>query len=130
MQQNDLDRHQRTDHPIQCGEGHPVQREKAALAVDTAWQEALQQPLVIVNEAHLATPEYKGLKKAHAREIEDRVEGIEGVYLKVNREIGADFTYNDLLLSQLVQQDGHAFKINIGFGFVLHHIHTGEYRYH
>ena len=89
--------------------------------------------MVIVNEAHLATPEYKVLKKAHAREIEDRVEGIEGVYQKVNREIGADFTYNDLqelLLSQLVQQDGHAFKINIGFGFVLHHIHTGEYRYH
>ena len=119
--ESDFERHQRTDHPVQKGRGAPVD--------DTAWREALQQPLLIINEAHLATPEYEALKQAHAREIGDRVEGIEGAYQKVNKEIGPEFTYNDLqelLLSQLEQQDGHSFKINIGFGFVMYHIHTGE----
>ena len=77
--------------------------------------------------------EYEALKRAHAREIGDRVEGIEGVYRKVNKEIGPDFTYGDLykmLLTQLEQEDGHAFKVNLGFGFILFNIHTGEYRYH
>ena len=51
----------------------------------------------------------------------------------MNKEIDPDFTYGDLyklLLAQLEQQDGHAFKVNLGFGFVLFHIHTGEYRYY
>ena len=123
--ENDLECHQRTDHPVQTGQGAPVD--------DAAWKEALQQPLVIIDKGHLLTEEYKVVKQAHAREIEDRVEGIEGVYQKVNKEIDPDFTYGDLyklLLTQLEKQDGHAFKVNLGFGFILFHIHTGEYRYY
>ena len=100
---------------------------------DAAWEEALQQPLVITDTGHSSTPEYEAVKRAHAHEIGDRVEGNDGVYQKVNREIGPEFTYGDLrelLLAQLEQQGGHAFKVNLGFGFILFHIHTGEYRYH
>ena len=100
---------------------------------EVAWEEALQQPLVVIDKVHLLTEEYKAVKQAHAREIGDRLEGIEGVYQKVNKEIDLDFTYGDLyklLLTQLERQDGHAFKVNLGFGFILFHIHTGEYRYY
>ena len=82
------------------------------------------------DKEHFSTTEHEAIKRAHAREIGDRVKGIEGVYQKVNKEIGPDFTYGDLqelLLNQLKQQDGHAFKVNLGFGFILFHIHTGEY---
>ena len=123
--QDDLERHQRTDHPVQKGRG--------ASADDAAWEEALKQPLVVTDTGHVSTPEYAAVKRAYAREIGDRVEGIEGVYQKVNREIGPEFTYRDLhdmFVTQLKKQDGHAFKVNLGFGFILFHIHTGEYRYH
>ena len=122
---NDLECHQRTDHPVQNGKGASLD--------DVAWEEALQQPLVITDKGHLSTTEYEAVKRAHAHEIGDRVEGIEGVYQKVNKEIGPDFTYGDLqkmLLNQLELQDGHTFKVNLGFGFILFHIHTGEYRYY
>ena len=79
-----------------------------------------------IDKEHFPTTEHEAIKRAHAREIGDRVEGIEGVYQRVNKEIGFDFTCGDLqelLLNQLKQQDRHAFKVNLGFGFILFHIH-------
>ena len=84
---------------------------------------------MIIDKKHFSTTEHEAVKRAHGREIGDRVEGIEGVYQKMNKEIGPNFTYDlqELLLDQLKQQDGHAFQINLGIGFILFHIHTGEY---
>ena len=50
----------------------------------------------------------------------------------VNRRIEPGYTYKDLdrLLIDICSKQANSFKVNIGLGFVLYNIQTGEYRYH
>ena len=52
-------------------------------------------------------------------------------YMEINKKLSADFTYKALrdIITEICQKLGHASKINIGFGFMLRDVITGEYRY-
>ena len=52
-------------------------------------------------------------------------------YEIINKKIDASFTYKDLndLLVDIYSKHKNAFKVNIGFGFILYNPHTGESKY-
>ena len=52
-------------------------------------------------------------------------------YMNINKELTPDFTYRDLkkMLDEIYAEKTTAFKINMGFGFMLDHVVTKEFRY-
>ena len=76
-------------------------------------------------------PEFQNLLEEKKSEIEDS-ETLLNNYKIINKEIDPDFMYGDLdtLLTDIYSREKSSFKINLGFGFALHNIVTGEYRYH
>lgn len=64
-------------------------------------------------------------------EITNR-EKITKYYTVINKQTFPDFTYRDLnnILLGIFSSRQNAFRINLGFGFILHNITTGEFRYH
>ena len=54
------------------------------------------------------------------------------VYMTVNKELTPNFTYGDLndIIKQAVVKKGKSCRFNIGFGFILKHNVTNEYRYY
>ena len=73
---------------------------------------------------------YKEEIDKHWGEIRDK-QTESKYYTDINKELTPDFTYRDLqkLLVENTTKQMKAFKINIGFGFMLRHITTEEYRY-
>ena len=59
-------------------------------------------------------------------------EKIRGQYKLINRQIDSSFTYRDLqkLLSFIYDRQGNAFKLNIGFGFILYNVVEDKYKYY
>jgi len=51
---------------------------------------------------------------------------------EINRQLTSNFTYKDMrdLLSKIIKERGVVIKVNLGFGFILHHNVTAEYRYY
>ena len=73
---------------------------------------------------------YKEEIDAHWEKIRDYKK--EGEFdIELNKTLNPDCTYEDLnnLIKDIALELKHAFKINIGFGFVLRKVVTGEYRY-
>ena len=66
---------------------------------------------------------------SHSREI-CSYEKDSPYFKDVNKEMTPDFTYRDLqdLIFDISRKK--ACKVNIGFGFILHHLITNEYRYY
>ena len=73
---------------------------------------------------------YSNLIESHANVINDYTK-IKTHYETINRKIDASYTYKDLydLLVDIYSKQKSAFKINIGFGFILYNPHTGESKY-
>ena len=73
---------------------------------------------------------YSNLIDSKSNEIDDHTEK-KTHYEIINKKIDASFTYKDLndLLVDIFLKHKNAFKINIGFGFILYNPHTGESKY-
>ena len=54
------------------------------------------------------------------------------IYEVINKQIDSSYTYNDLydLLLDIYCKRQKAFKVNLGFGFILHNPHDDEYKYY
>ena len=74
---------------------------------------------------------YEALVREKNRDIRDR-ETVSKHRKVINRKIDSSFTYRDLenLLSNIYSEQRNAFKINIGFGFILYHVVEDEFKYY
>ena len=74
---------------------------------------------------------YQNIVQINKRHIEDKVLD-RNVYMTINKELNADFTYKDLkdLIVQALEKHKKVMKFNIGFGIVLKNVLTSEYRYY
>ena len=54
------------------------------------------------------------------------------IYEVINKQIDSSYTYKDLydLLLDIYCKRQKAFKVNLGFGFILHNPHDDEYKYY
>ena len=116
--QSELQRHKRTAH---IGYGIPAK----------ANDPQLDQP--ICPRTGLEDDEgYKEEARKHSIQIRDSQS--ESKYLMdIKKELTPDFTYRDLqtFIRRLsTKTNGRAFKINLGFGFMLRHVVTDEFRYY
>ena len=98
---------------------------------DTKYQKILDEPIFAPTgmEEHV---EYKAVVKENYSEIRDKIEDKPGVYGVINRELAPGFTFRELR-DQLVEsllKHGRCAKFNIGFGFLLQHKLTDEFRYY
>ena len=75
---------------------------------------------------------YKEMIAKHVNVIKDNVVNRKNIYMMVNKEITPLFTYKDLyaLVKEAVLKHGTVCKFNIGFGLMLKHKITNEYRYY
>ena len=75
---------------------------------------------------------YKEMIAKHVNVIKDNVVNRKNIYMMVNKEITPLFTYKDLyaLVKEAVLKHGTVCKFNIGFGLMLRHKITNEYRYY
>ena len=123
---DDVEMHKRTDHPLQRGGG------VGDVGDDEDFEESLEE-LVCPPTAHQVTDEYEQVLQRHGMEIEDN-EAIKELYKTINRQITPFFTYQnlrDMLMREMEKSvNGRAFKVNLGFGFILHHKIAGDYRYY
>ena len=113
---SDLECHRRTLH---VGQG--VSRESEDSDLD--------QP-ICPETSFESEEEYKEEVEKHWNVIRDnRMEG--KWVVAINKEIPPDFTFRDLkkMLLEIAAKHGSVFKLNIGFGFMLRKVITGEYRY-
>ena len=76
-------------------------------------------------------PEFQELIDSKSDHIEDHVLQYTN-HKVINRKIRPDFTYGELddLLSDIYTKQKNSFKMNLGLGFVLYNIKTGQYKYH
>ena len=74
---------------------------------------------------------YKNLIEAKLNLIDDR-EDIKRDYGVYNKKIDFTFTYKELneLLLYIYSKQKTVYKINFGFGYILHNPITNEFRYH
>lgn len=73
---------------------------------------------------------YQKLQREKASEIRDKE--TESLYKKVvNKKIDYTYTFNDLYkeLLKIYEYQTNAFKVNLGFGFILYNINTEEFKY-
>lgn len=75
--------------------------------------------------------EYKAIIANKAAEVND-YERISTNFKFINRKIDPDFSYEDLqvLWLDVFVNQNNAFKINIGFSYILHNKITNEFKYH
>ena len=74
---------------------------------------------------------YKELVRQKINVIRDS-EKKNKIYEVINKQIDSSYTYNDLydLLLDIYCKRQKAFKVNLGFGFILHNPHDDEYKYY
>ena len=98
---------------------------------DKKYQKILDEPIFAPTgmEEHV---EYKAVVEENYSEIKDKIEDKPGLYAVINRELAPGFTFQELH-DQLVEsllKHGRSAKFNIGFGFLLQHKLTDEFRYY
>ena len=89
-------------------------------------KQTINPPTVLQNNK-----DYEEIIEKNKHLIKDNVND-RTVYMTVNKELNPGFTY-EYLRNQIVKalkKHGKSAKLNIGFGFVLKHNITGEYRYY
>ena len=75
---------------------------------------------------------YKAIVEKNYSEIKDKIEDKPGSYAVINRELAPGFTFRELrdqIVDSLLKH-GRCAKFNIGFGFLLEHKLTHEFRYY
>ena len=74
---------------------------------------------------------YKEILESKAAEIDDREE-VRKYYKMINKKIDTSFTYQQLkdILIDIYTKQSNAFKINIGFSFILYNTIEDIYKYH
>ena len=74
---------------------------------------------------------YKELVQQKINEIRDS-EKKKKIYEVINKQIDSSYTYKDLydLLLDIYCKRQKAFKVNLGFGFILHNPHDDVYKYY
>ena len=123
--EDDVEMHKRTDHPLQRGGGVGDEEE------DEDLEESLEE-FVCPPTGHEATDEYERILQSHIMEIKDN-EVIKELYKNINRQITPFFTYQNLremIVHEFQNSNGRAFKVNLGFGFILYNKIAGDYRYY
>ena len=75
--------------------------------------------------------DYENIIQINKRLIQDKVND-RTIYMTVNKELNPGFTYGDLRdqIVKALKKRGKSVRLNIGFGFVLKNIVTGEYHYY
>ena len=75
---------------------------------------------------------YKEMMEKHEDVIKDFIKQRKNIYMIINKQISPSFTYKDLyaLVKKTVIKHGTVCRFNIGFGFILKHKLTDEYRYY
>ena len=114
--ESELERHKRTEH---------VGGEIRTVVNDTE----LDEP-ICPRTGFEEDEGYKEKIEDHWNEIRDHKER-KNRYININKELSPDFTYRDLkhVLDEIFAEQTNAFKINIGFGFMLRDVVTSEFRY-
>ena len=98
---------------------------------DEEYQNILDKPIFAPTGMEKQV-EYKATVERNYSEIRDKIEDKSGVAMVVNRELAPGFTFRELR-DQLVEsmlKHGRCAKFNIGFGFLLEHKLTHEFRYY
>ena len=119
--QADYNRHRIVEH---CGGG--VDNSK-----DEEYESILMQKIFAANVKLDNDKDYEHIVQINKSNIEDKVLDRK-MYMTVNKELTADFTYKDLkdIIVQAVEKYKTVMKFNIGFGIVLKNVNTSEYRYY
>ena len=113
---SELERHKRTVH---VGQGID----------ETDYDEDLKKP-ICPPTGYEEMEGYQEEMDTHMDTIRDsRNEG--RPYIFLNKEITPAFTYEDLrdLIYETAMGRGTAFKVNLGFGFILYHVINQEFKY-
>ena len=92
------------------------------------WIKELDQP--IYPSMYETTEEYRDLVQEKRQDIQDHQE-IHSYYQIHNREIDSRFTYRDIrdMLLDIYSKKRNAFKVNLGFGFILYKPISEEWKY-
>ena len=100
-------------------------------SVDEKYENILKQKIFAAVAELDNNKEYQNIVQINKRHIEDKVLD-RNVYMTINKELNADFTYKDLkdLIVQALEKHKKVMKFNIGFGIVLKNVLTSEYRYY
>ena len=113
---SELERHKRTTH---AGQG----------IAEKEYAEELKQP-IFLQTGYEETEGYQEEMAMHMNKIRDSRDE-KKFYIFLNKEITPAFTYEDLqnLIYETAMDRGTAFKINLGFGFILYHLIDKEFKY-
>ena len=97
---------------------------------DTEYKNILKQ--VIFPATGLENEEYEKIMVGNASTIKDSVKERTGIFTTINKELTPGFTFKDLrdIIVEAVGNHKLACKFNIGFGFILKHNISNEYRYY
>ena len=119
--QADYNKHRIVEH---CGGG-------ADNSEDEEYESILTQKIFAANVGLDNDEDYKHVVQINKPNIEDKVVDRK-IYMTVNKELTADFTYKDLkdIIVQAVGKYKTVMKFYIGFGIVLKNVNTSEYRYY
>ena len=98
---------------------------------DVEYQNILDEPIFAPTGAEEEV-EYKATVERNYSEIKDKIEDKSGSYAVINRELAPGFTFRELRdqLAESLLKHGRCAKFNIGFGFLLEHKLTHEFRYY
>ena len=113
---SEMERHKRTEH---TGQGISAKPDDSKLSQSICPRTGLED-----------SEGYKDEINNHWSEIRGRQSGSK-YYTEINKELTPGFTYKDLkdMLDEIYAKQTHVFKINLGFGFMLQHVVTDEFRY-
>ena len=100
-------------------------------SVDEEYESILKQKIFAANSELDNDKEYQSIVQINKHNIIDKVLDRK-VYMTINKELTANFTYQDLkdLIVQALDKHKKVMKFNIGFGIVLKNVLTSEYRYY
>ena len=115
---SELERHKRTKHA-----GHGI-------TTETLDHSELDRP-ICPRTGLEEDGEYKEEIENHWDTIRDNKKELKSCYININKVLTPDFTYRDLknILDEIFAKQTNAFKINLGFGFMLRNVATNEFRY-
>ena len=113
---SEMERHKRTEH---TGQGISAKPDDSKLSQSICPRTGLED-----------SEGYKDEINNHWSEIRGSQSGSK-YYTEINKELTPGFTYKDLkdMLDEIYAKQTHVFKINLGFGFMLQHVVTDEFRY-
>ena len=119
--QADYNKHRIVEH---CGGG-------ADNSEDEEYESILKQKIFAADVKLDNDEDYEHIVQINKSNIEDKVLDRK-MYMTVNKELTADFTYKDLkdIIVQAVEKYKTVMKFNTGFGIVLKNVNTSEYRYY